>query len=165
MLENIIISSIGSIIGAIVLGFLSILFCRKPFEKHKIIYSKIKHLQRNYRDVFNKNPHDSFVVGTIEKECKEIMDIINSLHELKDTNPIFAYMFNYKHIITLLDTLFYYTKDPVMLEKDRMFEKEYQIDLKLVFKKIYLYMNFQYKVLFLLIAIFSVFFAVKSLLF
>lgn len=165
MLENIIISFVSSIIGPIILGILSIIFCIKPYREHKIIYSKIRHLQRNYRDVFKKNAHDSFIVGIIEKECNEIGDIIDSLHRLVDTNPIFAYLFNYKPIISLLETLFYYTKDPIMLEKDKLFEKNYQIDLEKLFKKIYLYMNIQYKVLILFLIVCAIPWVIKSLIF
>lgn len=149
MKENILIGVVTGIISSIIIGILKIVAFKEPFLKHKEIYSKVKHLERNYDDIFNKNLKDNFYIGIMGKQLKQIKEIEDKLYEIKDMYPIFASLFNYKKIIFQIRFLLYYTKDPIMLKKDRIFSENYKIDLKKYFKKVSFLMNFQYKILFI----------------
>jgi len=151
MKESILIGIITGIISSIITKILKIVTFKSPLQKHKEIYSKVKYLERNYDDIFNKNLKDNFYIGIMEIQLKLIKEIIDELYKVKDMHPIFAYLFNYKIIIFQTEFLLYYTKDPIMLKKDRMFSKDYIIDLKKYFKKLSFYMTLQYKLLLILI--------------
>ena len=151
MKENIIIGIIVGVISSIITGILKVVAFKEPLRKHKEIYSKVKYLERNYDNIFNKNLKDNFYIGIMEKQLKLIKEIEDELYRIKDVNPIFAYLFNYKKIIFQIKFLLLYTKDPIMLKKDRMFSEDYKIDLKKYFRKLSFYMCCQYKILCILI--------------
>lgn len=153
MNKNVLTAIISGITCPIIIEIFQILIFKEPIKKHKEIYSKIKYLERNYIDVFNKNMHDNYYIGILDKQLKLIKQIEDELYKINDIYPVFAFLFNYKKIIYKLRFLLYYTKDPIMLAKDRLFSKDYKIDLKSHFKKIYFYMNFQYRILVILIVL------------
>lgn len=153
MKENILIGIATSVISSILIGIMKIVAFKEPLHMHKEIYSKIKYLERNYNDIFNKNKKDNFYIGILEKQLKLIKEIEDELYKIKDIHVIFAYLFNYEKIIFQVKFLSLYTKDPIMLKKDRLFSENYKIDLNKYFKRLSFYMNFQYKILFILLLI------------
>lgn len=153
MKETILIGIATGVISSIFIEILKIIAFKEPLHMHKEIYSKIKYLERNYNDIFNKNIKDNSYIGILEKQLKLIKEIEDELYKIKDIYVIFAYLFNYEKIIFQVKFLLLYTKDPIMLKKDRLFSKNYKIDLNKYFKKLYFYMNFQYKILFILLLI------------
>lgn len=153
MKETILTGIATGVISSIFIEILKIIAFKEPLHMHKEIYSKIKYLERNYNDIFNKNIKDNSYIGILEKQLKLIKEIEDELYKIKDIYVIFAYLFNYEKIIFQVKFLLLYTKDPIMLKKDRLFSKNYKIDLNKYFKKLYFYMNFQYKILFILLLI------------
>lgn len=153
MKETILIGIATGVISSIFIEILKIIAFKEPLHMYKEIYSKIKYLERNYNDIFNKNIKDNSYIGILEKQLKLIKEIEDELYKIKDIYVIFAYLFNYEKIIFQVKFLLLYTKDPIMLKKDRLFSKNYKIDLNKYFKKLYFYMNFQYKILFILLLI------------
>ena len=160
MKENFLAGIAASVISSIFIEILKIVAFKEPLHMHKEIYSKIKYLERNYNDIFNKNVKDNFYIGILEKQLKFIKEIEDELYKIKDMHVIFAYLFNYEKIIFQVKFLLLYTKDPIMLKKDRLFSDNYKIDLNKYFRKLYFYMNFQYKILFILLLILSIMYIV-----
>ena len=126
MKENILIGIATSVISSILIGIMKIVAFKEPLHMHKEIYSKIKYLERNYNDIFNKNKKDNFYIGILEKQLKLIKEIEDELYKIKDIHVIFAYLFNYEKIIFQVKFLSLYTKDPIMLKKDRLFSENYK---------------------------------------
>lgn len=140
ILKNIFVS-LSSSIG---ISILSIIFFIKPYSKHRKMYAKIMKLSRIYRDSRN----NGFLEPKIDfKQGDYIIEIIDDLHKQRDLHHFFSFLFDYDKIIFNMKFLFDYTRDPIMLPKDKKFEENYLMDTNKLFNTIKRKMNFQPRIL------------------
>lgn len=137
-----------SLFSSIGFSILSIVFFIKPYSKHREIYAKVLKLSRIYRDSRN----NGFLGPKIDfKQTDYITEIIDDLQKQQDLHHFFSFLFDYDKIISNMKFLFDYTRDPIMLPKDKKFEEDYLIDTNKFFNIIKRKMNFQPRILILFI--------------
>ena len=150
------IDILKSIISAIILGCLSILFFISTYKEHRKIYSMILKLKREFKDPNQMR----FNLNVIEHQHKLFVDIFDKMTEIEDIHPIFAYLFDYKKIKNILYDLFEYNRNSIMLKDKKVYSSDYKMDYNKKFIKIKRLMNFQIKILIIFILVIIISFVV-----
>lgn len=153
-IQELIKEAVVPIITTILATILSKIFFIKPLKRHQEIKSKIIKLRNNFIDTNNRNQYDSMTIRIIERQFKDIKEILDMIDETIETNKIFSFLFGYNELRIYIQLLFEYNRNPIMLTESKEFKEDYRMNLDFLFKKIMKMMKLTGKILIILVVLF-----------
>ena len=143
---DIIIGVVSTIVSAAVLGLFGMRILT-PYKNHKEISKRVLHFIRNYEDPrqYKNALYLSLMLNSIKNQTNEIEDIINLIDEQNDLNPFLYKLLKYDQTKHILEFLFQYLADPVVLNENKKFEETYRLSTEKIFMDLKKSIGFPWK--------------------